>query len=98
MNPMVSWKDYDGVEGFGAVTQDQVDDLNKALTAGQSINAPGSVVAGDGFALRVESLERTLKNTTYKMEHIKFWRSIPKNAAYNTIEEHNEISSYGDNT
>ena len=95
-NGMVSWKDYDGVEGFGASSQTQVDELNKALTAGQDINAPATA-AGEGFPLRVESLERTLKNTTYKMSHIRFWKSIPKIAAYNTVEEHNVVSSYGVN-
>lgn len=94
---MVSWKDYEGVDGFGSATQADVDQLNKALTAGNSVNAPGSVVAGDGFAMRVESLEKTLKNTTYKMDHIRFWKAIPKNPAYNTVEEFNQVSSYGEN-
>jgi len=94
---MVSWKDYEGVEGFGATTQEDVSDLKKALAAGQDQNPPGSVVAGDGFALRVESLERTLKNTTFKMEHIRFFKALTKMAAYNTVEEYNQIQSYGDN-
>jgi len=81
---MVSWKDYEGIEGFGAATQADVDSLNKALLAGQAITGPGGT-AGDGFALRVESLERTLKNTTYRMEHIRFWKAIPKLPAYNTV-------------
>lgn len=96
---MISWRDYDGVDGFGGggMSADQVENLNKSLVAGQSINAPGSVVAGDGFALRVESLERTLKNTTYKMEHIRLWKNVPKLAAYNTVEEFNQLHSYGEN-
>lgn len=96
---LVSWKDYETAAGsdFGMATQDSVDELNKALKVGQSINAPGSTVAGDGFALRVESLEATLKVTTYRMEHIKFWKLIPKLGANNTVEEYNEISSYGQN-
>lgn len=81
---LVSWRDYEGVEGFGSATQEDVNDLNKALTAGQDINPPGSVTAGDGFALRVESLERTLRNTTFKMDHIRFWKAIPKVAASTT--------------
>jgi plastocyanin len=97
MENMVSWRDYEGVEGFGSASQADVDQLNKALTAGQEINPPGTVTAGDGFALRVESLEQTLKNTTFKMDHVRLWRSIPKLAAYNTVEEHNVISGYGDN-
>ena len=94
---MVSWKDYQGIEGFGSATEQDVAELNKALRAGSDINPPGSVVSGDGFAMRVESLERTLKNTTYRMEHIKLWKSLPKLPAYNTVEEHNEISEYGAN-
>ena len=97
MSEMVSWKDYDGVEGFGIASMNDVNDLNKALEAGQEINAPASAVPGDGFALRVESLESTLKVTTCKMQHIKFWKSIPKLAAFNTVEEHNQIESYGVN-
>jgi hypothetical protein len=95
----VSWRDYETAAGsdFGVATQESVDELNKALKVGQSINAPGSTVAGDGFALRVESLEATLKVTTYRMEHIKFWKLIPKLGANNTVEEYNEISSYGQN-
>jgi len=73
----VSWKDYEGVEGFGEATAADVSELNKALAAGQAITGPGGT-AGDGFALRVESLERTLKNTTYRMEHIRFWKAVPK--------------------
>jgi hypothetical protein len=97
MNPQVSWKDYQGVEGFGQATQGDVDELNKALSAGQSQNPPGSAVAGDGFALRVESLESTLKNTTYKMKHVVFWRDIYKSPAFNTVEEYNQIQDYGTN-
>jgi hypothetical protein len=93
---MVTFGDYEHVEGFGAATQSDVDELNKALTAGQTQNPPAAS-AGDGFALRVESLENTLKNTTYKMDHIRLWKGIPKIPAYNTVEEHNELSSYGDN-
>jgi hypothetical protein len=96
-NAMISWKDYDGVDGFGAAGESDVAELNKSLTAGQSVNAPGAVVAGDGFSMRVESLERTLKNTTFKMEHIKLWKALPKLAAYNTVEEFNQVSSYGEN-
>lgn len=94
---MVSWQDYEGIDGFGAATQSDVDELNKALKAGQSINPPGSVTAGDGFALRVESLERTLKNLTFRMEHVKLWKAISKMAAYNTVEEFNVLHSYGQN-
>jgi hypothetical protein len=93
---MVSWQDYAGVDGFyGASSPNELQSLNKALSAGSSINAPGAAVPGDGFAMRVESLERTLKSTTFRAEHIRLWRAIPKLPAYNTVEEFNQIQSYG---
>lgn len=96
MNSMVSWKDYDGVNGFGQATASDVAELNKALHVNQDISKP-SVAAGEGFALRVESLESTLKVTTWTMQEIKLWKSIPKLPAYNTVEEHNTLSSFGEN-
>lgn len=96
---MVSWKDYEGEEGYGNLlptSPEDLQNLNKALSVGAEINKP-AVAAGEGFAYRVESLERTLKVTTYRNEHIRFWRSIPKIPAKNTVEEHNELSSYADN-
>jgi hypothetical protein len=93
---MVNWRDYEGMAGYGgSVGADDINALNKALTAGHEINAPGTFTAGDGFALRVESLERTLKNTTFRMEHIRLYKAIPKIAAYNSVEEYNQITSYG---
>jgi hypothetical protein len=99
MSPdMVTWKDYEGVEGFGVASGTEVEELNKALEAGGDINPPGPPwSSGDGFALRVESLEATLRVTTYRMEHVVLWRNLPKLAAYNVIEEHNILSSYAEN-
>ena len=66
---MVGWKDYSGVDGFyGASSPAELQNLNKALAAGSAINAPGAAVPGDGFAMRVESQERTLKSTTFRGE------------------------------
>lgn len=93
----ISWSQYAGMGGFGAgpsMTAEQLGELTKALSAGNDVNNPGSA-PGVGFPLRVESLERTLKNVTYRMEHIRLWKNIPKIPALNTVEEHNEISSYG---
>ena len=92
----VSWKDYEGLDGFGQGTQEQVQELRKALTAGQDQNPP-AVAAGEGFPLRVESLERTLKVVTYRMDDVRLWRSLSKLPAYNTVEEYNRLRSYGSN-
>ena len=96
---MVSWRDYEGMTGFGGnASQSDVDALNKALSAGDQIARPGAPTAGDGFSLRVESLEQTLKNTTFRMEHIRLWKVVPKIPAYNTVEEYNQIQAYGNNS
>lgn len=84
MNDMVSWKDYAGLEGFGSVSGEEVADLRKALAAGQDINAPAAA-GGEGFPLRVESLENTLKVITYKMDDVRLWQSITKLPAFNTV-------------
>lgn len=93
---MISWQDYygPGVEGMAHSSSEDVDALHKALSAGQDVTAP-AVAPGVGFPLRVESLEQTLKNTTFAMEHIEFWKMIPKLGATNTVEQYNQLQSYG---
>lgn len=93
-NQFVSWRDYEGLQGFGQTTRQDVDDLKKALTAGQDVNDPG-VSSGTGFPLRVESLERTLKVVTYRMDDVRLWRALSKLPAYNTVEEYNRLREYG---
>lgn len=99
MNPtqMVSWSDYDGIEGFGQVSREEIDDLNKALNVGQDRDPPGSIVAGDGFAMRVESLESTMRNLTFRMEHLTFFKRLSKIPEFNTVAEYNVLHSYGEN-
>jgi hypothetical protein len=93
----ISWSDYEGVDGFGSGTQAEVDELNKALHVGNDINPPGSVTAGDGFSLRVESLDSTLRSVSYKMKHLVLWSDIIKGRARNTVEEYNVLHSFGNN-
>ena len=90
MVPQISLKDYDGLNGFGSSTMGDVNELSKALSAGYQVsNQTG------GSALRVESLEASLKVVTFTNKHIKLWKKIPKSAAYSTVEEYNVLSSYG---
>lgn len=93
---LVSWRDYEGIDGsFGGQTSaEELHHLRKALSAGADRD-PVTAAPGVGFPLRVESLEQTLKNTTFRMEHIRFWRLIPKIPAFNTVEEYNQVQSYG---
>lgn len=95
MGSMVTFSDYEGVQGFGPASANQLNDLFKALRAGQQINPPASSVPGDGFTLKPESLDRTLKNITYRMDHIVFWRKLDKVPAYNTVEEYSRLREYG---
>lgn len=88
----VSTRDYQGLQGFGG--QEDFAELSKALVAGSDINAPGAA-PGVGFPLRPESLEQTLKNTTYKVEDAVLWRNVTKLPAFNTVEEFNRITSFG---
>jgi hypothetical protein len=89
----VSARDYR--DGFGAqqMTQDDILDLRKALSAGSDYTNPGTG-PGVGFPLRVQSLESTLKNLTFEMDEVKLFKSIPKVPATNTVEEFNRLTSY----
>jgi hypothetical protein len=78
------------LNGFGIDQNSSVGDLQKALEAGFQIsNQTG------GSALRVESLEGSLKVVTHTAHHIKFWKKIPKSPAYSTVEEYNQLIDYG---
>ena len=90
MIPQISLGDYDGLNGFGSSSMTDVNELTKALSAGYAVaNQQG------GAALRVESLEASLKVVTFTNKHIKFWKKIPKSPAYSTVEEFNVLSNYG---
>lgn len=82
-------------EGYGMVSAAEVDDLNKALSAGAGYSGAPTALTGGG-ALQVESLDASLKSVTFEMKNIKFWPILAKDQAYNTIEEYNRIDKYGD--
>jgi hypothetical protein len=87
---VISLAHYQNVEGFGIASMEEVDSLNKALEAGYSQTSQTG-----GSALRVESLEGSLKVLTYQSKHCVFWKSMPKTPAYSTVEEYNQLSEYG---
>lgn len=80
-----------GMSGFGAGTEQDIAELSKALEAGYQTGLGKT----GGSALRVESLEASLKVITYTSSHIKFWKKIPKSPAYSTVEEYNQLINYG---
>lgn len=87
---MVSLRDYEGIQGFGMSSAQDVENLNKALSAGTQ-NPPTS----GGNVLRVESLEATLRVVTTTLGHIQFWKMVPKLPAFSTVEEYNRLTDYG---
>lgn len=89
MHGNVTWEDYDGSQ-FG----DMSNELQKALLVGDSLTNPGTG-AGVGFPIRVESLDKTLKNVTFGSKHAVLWKSIYKSPAYSTVEQFNRLTNVG---
>ena len=83
------------MDSYGMPAQ-ELQDLTKALGTGTLVNGSlgESYVAG-GAPFRVQSLEGVLKVVTYQDRNIVFWKDIPKQQAYNTVEEYNLLTSYG---
>lgn len=100
---MVSLADYQAQSAVGnqvlfggSTTVEDLDNLNKALSAGSITGREtANLTTASGAPLKVESLEKTLKNTTYDEKHAVLWKAVPKNPAYNTVEEYNQLTSYG---
>lgn len=82
-------------EGYGVTSAREVDELNKALSAGAGYSGAPTALSSGGV-LQVESLDASLKSVTYEMKNIKLWPLMAKDQAYNTIEEYNRIDAYGD--
>jgi len=93
--PPVGLGSYEGsaMQGFGTGNMEGVQQLNKALSAGSGYALSEKV---GGSALRVESLEESLKILTYTARHFKFWPKVYKSPAFSTVEEYNQLLSYGD--
>lgn len=94
VNGIIDYSQYGDPMPFGPYAQSEVGELTKALTAGLDINTPGAV-AGSGFALRPESLDGTLYNLSFRMEHLRLWPQLLKQEVYNTINEYNVLRAHG---
>lgn len=92
---MFSFEKQNFQEGFGSASAQEVDALNKALSAGSGYTGAPTSLSGGG-ALQVESLEPSLKAVTFEMKVLKLWPLINKTQAYNTVEEYNRQLSYGE--
>jgi len=94
MPQSTDFRNFGDAMPFGPWADADNSDLAKALTAGTDINTPGAV-AGSGFPLRPESLDGTLYNLTYRMEHLKLWPQLLKNDVWNTVNEYNVLRAHG---
>ena len=74
-------------EGFEQMNLTEIDALNKALTVDHEYanTLPGSMTGG--AVMQYESLDKTLRLVTYEMKNLKIWPDVPKDQAYNTVEE-----------
>jgi hypothetical protein len=78
----------------GLVSQGDVENLNKAITAGYGgAGKPTDLTYGG--VLQAESLEATLKSVTFDMKNLKLWPAISVDKAYNLFEQYNRLISYG---
>ena len=102
---MISLQDYNlasqgghkgAYPGQANMSEAQIQDVVKALEA-THLSGQGALDnnSASGAPLKVESLDRTLKHITFKESNIVVWKSIPKMAAYNTVEDYNQLTSYG---
>lgn len=78
----------------GLVTPEEVEALNKAITAGYGgAGKPTDLTYGG--VLQAESLEATLKSVTFDMGNLKMWPAISVDKAYNLFEQYNRLVGYG---
>lgn len=83
----------DHYTGAGQSGSNDVLMLQKALEAGYQ---PGTGASSD--VLKVQSLEKTLKNVQYKEADLALWMTVPKLPAFSTAEEYNRLEDYGAET
>lgn len=90
-------KDNFAFTGEANTSPEALQDIAKALEAG-SLSGQSTMNRNDlsGSPLKTESLDSTLKVTTFQESEIVVWKRIPKSPAYSTNEEYNQLTDYGD--
>lgn len=89
----ISMSMYAGYNGFGQMPLSQVEELQKALTAGTGTDSASFT---GGRALTVESLEGTLMTTTFSADDVVLWKMLKSTPVYAVVDEWIEKSEYGD--
>lgn len=86
-----------GQQMSGDYNQQDVEMLYKAMSAGDITGRETTdSLTASGAPLKVESLENTLKILVNTSKHTPFFYKIAKKPATNTVEEYNQLVSYGD--
>ena len=83
-----------GIES-GLVSADELEQLQKAITAGYGYAGKPTDLTYGGV-IQTESLESTLKSVTFDMKNLKFWPSLSIDKASNLFEQYNRLTAYGD--
>jgi hypothetical protein len=78
----------------GLVTPEDVENLQKAITAGYGYAGKPTDLTYGGV-IQTESLETTLKSVTFDMKNLKMWPAISIDKASNLFEQYNRLTSYG---
>lgn len=94
---MVSLNDYNEGNGNGFLggEAEGAASLLKAMQAGQITGRDTANQSLSQEPLKVESLEKTLKVLEFRTQDIKLINALPKQNAYNTVEEYLQLQSYG---
>ena len=99
MNPNVAdLYNYSGLESGvmpGFESPDKIYELAKAMSAGETTGQGLVGQLTSGAALKTESLDAMLKVLTSTDKHIVLHKILPKQEAYNTVEEFNQLVDYG---
>lgn len=101
MNNGLNLADYAKAAGAGGAvggqaSMEELDQLQKALSAGSITGRETTGMSNAGGApLKVESLDKNLKHLTFNESDIVLWKQVPKKSAFNTVEEYNQLVSYG---
>ena len=99
MNPITAdLYNYGGLETGvfpGLDSPDKIYELTKAMSAGDTTGQGLRGTLTSGAALKTESLDPMLKILTSQDKHIVLHKILPKQNAYNTVEEFNQLVDYG---
>lgn len=79
---------------WGLSNEQAIADLQKAVTAEQVSGLQTTGVGYTGASLKLESLDKTIKKLTIKMESIKLYRDMPKMQIFNTVHQFVQETSF----